>query len=428
MAGGESKSVVVDTNADSKVADENAKTLKRALPQVPGITEKQPANSNVKQLANSNVKQPANSNVESLARREARAEAKKQVEALENRLASIVQPVFKDSLDAAQLRLLSQLQEREDALKVEVKTSQDSTVKKLAALVAKSSDVMSEEVEARVVAPSEDEGSDSEDKVSAAKRRRLVPSENQISMWADARRVSADFNKDDWKEVSASRILKDYSEHPDAVSFKAHQVDGEVSLSYQNQKDAEKILKTLEMQFGAIGAASTLLFEQVGQVNEAARRAARQFASSQGSQEELILQAREFSEDIMGCSSALSEISRDSLKLAAYGFNKAILERRKLFVDSVDNSKGDAARSKLRNLKPENNFLFGGKVTGLCKELRDSQLIGNQLNYNRIARRDEGSSGGKKSFKGGNRERFSKKKFPGGKSPFFKKKKAAEKK
>ena len=86
MAGDESKSVVVDTNADSKVADENAKTLKGALPQVwlhrikvlfilsrhilrlidflsqvPGITEKQPANSN--------VKQPANSNVESLARR-----------------------------------------------------------------------------------------------------------------------------------------------------------------------------------------------------------------------------------------------------------------------------------------------------------------------------------------------------------------------
>ena len=86
MAGGESKSVVVDTNADSKVADKNAKTLKGALPQVwlhrikvlfilsrhilrlidflsqvPGITEKQPANSN--------VKQPANSNVESLARR-----------------------------------------------------------------------------------------------------------------------------------------------------------------------------------------------------------------------------------------------------------------------------------------------------------------------------------------------------------------------
>ena len=86
MADGESKSVVVDTNADSKVADKNAKTLKGALPQVwlhrikvlfilsrhilrlidflsqvPGITEKQPANSNVKQLANSNV--------ESLARR-----------------------------------------------------------------------------------------------------------------------------------------------------------------------------------------------------------------------------------------------------------------------------------------------------------------------------------------------------------------------
>ena len=34
MADGESKSVVGDTNADSKVADKNAKTLKGALPQV----------------------------------------------------------------------------------------------------------------------------------------------------------------------------------------------------------------------------------------------------------------------------------------------------------------------------------------------------------------------------------------------------------
>lgn len=48
-------------------------------------------------------------------------------------------------------------------------------------------------------------------------------------------------------------------------------------------------------------------------------------------------------------------------------------------MDSVDNSKGDAARIKLRNLKPEDNFLFGGKVTALCKEIRDSQLIGNQV-------------------------------------------------
>ena len=48
-------------------------------------------------------------------------------------------------------------------------------------------------------------------------------------------------------------------------------------------------------------------------------------------------------------------------------------------MDSVDNSKGDAARIKLRNLKPEDNFLFGGKVTALCKEIRDSQLFGNQV-------------------------------------------------
>ena len=73
------------------------------------------------------------------------------------------------------------------------------------------------------------------------------------------------------------------------------------------------------------------------------------------------------------------QLSSDVVQLAAQGFNKAILERRKNFVSSVDNSAGDAAREKLRNLRPGDNFLFGGKVTGICKELRDSQLIGGQV-------------------------------------------------
>ena len=75
------------------------------------------------------------------------------------------------------------------------------------------------------------------------------------------------------------------------------------------------------------------------------------------------------------------QLSSDTIQLAAAGFNKAVLERRRAFINSVDNSAGEAAREKLRKLEPIDNMLFGGKVTSLCKELRDSQLIGGQVAY-----------------------------------------------
>ena len=65
--------------------------------------------------------------------------------------------------------------------------------------------------------------------------------------------------------------------------------------------------------------------------------------------------------------------------MAATGYNRMVLERRKAFISAVDNSKGEAAREKLRRLRPEDNFLFGGKVMALCKELRDGQLISGQV-------------------------------------------------
>ena len=36
--------------------------------------------------------------------------------------------------------------------------------------------------------------------------------------------------------------------------------------------------------------------------------------------------------------------------MAATGYNRMVLERRKAFISAVDNSKGEAAREKLRRL------------------------------------------------------------------------------
>lgn len=77
--------------------------------------------------------------------------------------------------------------------------------------------------------------------------------------------------------------------------------------------------------------------------------------------------------------SSMVVLSNDVVQLAAAGFNKSISERRKDFISSIDNASGEAARDKLRKLRPGDNLLFGGKVTTLCKELRDSQLIGGQV-------------------------------------------------
>ena len=78
---------------------------------------------------------------------------------------------------------------------------------------------------------------------------------------------------------------------------------------------------------------------------------------------------------MQGVASSLVVLSNDVVQLAAAGFNKSVSERRKDFINSVDNASGEAAREKLRRLRPGDNLLFGGKV----KELRDSQLIGGQV-------------------------------------------------
>ena len=110
--------------------------------------------------------------------------------------------------------------------------------------------------------------------------------------------ISPIYNKGDWKAVSVKRLLREYTDHPEAKIFKFHEADGEVALRYDNQKSAEKIFKEIEGMLGSIGAAGTLLAEQIDDVNSAAKKAAKAFAAHQASENDVAGEALQFCEDV----------------------------------------------------------------------------------------------------------------------------------
>lgn len=231
--------------------------------------------------------------------REARAAAQRAVEALEGRLASAMGPVIKEALSTSQLQLSAQWQIREEALKAELKTTQEKTLKRVANMVSQGTEVMVDDAHDQMEVASGDSADDDEDlDLRKKKKQRISPSENQKRLWLEARHMSEDFNKGDWKSVSVKRLLKEYTDHPAAKPFKFHDSDGEVALKYDSQKTAEKIFKELEGMFGSVGAAGTLLAEQIDVVNTAAKRAAKAFAAPQTDENDAVGEALQFCEDV----------------------------------------------------------------------------------------------------------------------------------
>ena len=85
---------------------------------------------------------------------------------------------------------------------------------------------------------------------------RIAPSSLGIKVWAQARRVSAEYGPDEWKSAKLQFFIKKYTNHPKALPFKAHDVDHNVEpLEWQKEKDLEKNLLVLQ---GAVGAAANM--------------------------------------------------------------------------------------------------------------------------------------------------------------------------
>ena len=165
---------------------------------------------------------------------------------MESGLVSAMAPVVSKALTSAQLELNAGWQMKQDSMKEEMRAAQDKTLKRVAAMVTQKVDVMVDDVNQVMDVRSETESEDGEGEVTAgvkAKRQKLKPSAYQKQLWAEARHMSEEYNPGDWKNVSVKRLLREYTDHPEAKMFKAHLADGEVALKYDNMKPSEKNFK-----------------------------------------------------------------------------------------------------------------------------------------------------------------------------------------
>ena len=72
-------------------------------------------------------------------------------------------------------------------------------------------------------------------------KKRIKPSSEVLRLWAQSRKVTDDYNAEDWKKTAFNPDIKTYTSHPGAKSFKAPGVDSETpALKYKEQKEFEK--------------------------------------------------------------------------------------------------------------------------------------------------------------------------------------------
>ena len=87
----------------------------------------------------------------------------------------------------------------------------------------------------------------------AGSRTRLKPTEDQLQNWLHHIKRTSDFQPDEWKVIGSLPDVKKYTTHPEAAWFAPQEVDPEApALKYNNQKEEEKKLKTVQSHIGAV--------------------------------------------------------------------------------------------------------------------------------------------------------------------------------
>ena len=89
-------------------------------------------------------------------------------------------------------------------------------------------------------------------------KKRIKPSSEVLRLWAQSRKVTDDYNAEDWKKTAFNPDIKTYTSHPGAKSFKAPCVDSETPpLKYKEQKEFEKKAEIMQTMVGAAGHLSS---------------------------------------------------------------------------------------------------------------------------------------------------------------------------
>ena len=83
--------------------------------------------------------------------------------------------------------------------------------------------------------------------------RRIKPTELVVEAWAKSRKVTDEYQEDDWKKSAEDSTIRNYTMHPAASSFKAPDADSECPQLYHDKKELEKKLVLLQNMAGAVG-------------------------------------------------------------------------------------------------------------------------------------------------------------------------------
>ena len=180
-------------------------------------------------------------------------------------------------------------------------------------------------------------------------------------------------------KISVIPEIRIYTEHPEARSFKAPEVDPEApELKYKDKKEREKKDVALQNMVGASGYMTAELVVQADleikrldttidefedpsvEMKDARKEAAEVLAAVRDNI------VRKFGKQMMTVCSVL-----------ANSHNLLTMTRRQPRVDLVTNSKN--ARTIVKRLQPSDQYLFGGKLADVAKHLKDSSQVDNLI-------------------------------------------------
>ena len=148
-------------------------------------------------------------------------------------------------------------------------------------------------------------------------------------------------------------------------------------LKYAGKLVAEKHMKQQEGFFGASGSVGTYLMVELEGLLRSVNAAAISFTSGEidGKKiEDPFAEGAGFALDIKDVLTKRMALAiKNLVRLSAAGYSKNVLERWELYQFMVSKEKG--AHEHLKRLQPAENKLFGGKVPGLTKALRDGDQV-----------------------------------------------------
>lgn len=80
----------------------------------------------------------------------------------------------------------------------------------------------------------------------------------QLQMWSRVLKLDPAYGPEAWRSTTNKGALKKWTSHPSAAPFTAPKADsGLVPLNFQDQKDLEKSLSSLQLSAGGMRAVAT---------------------------------------------------------------------------------------------------------------------------------------------------------------------------